>query len=121
MFCTERLPRIIGSSRAMDMILTGRAVSAKEAYEWGLANRVCGKGKSKIEALKLALLISSFPQSTMRSDRISMLRNLSESVESGLKNEFIFSKDAVKEGSLGAAKFIQGEGRGGTWEGKSKL
>src|SRR5690606_5164512 len=68
---TVRLPRIIGQGRAMDMILTGRAVDAQEALQWGLANRVVKAGEARAAAVSLAKEIARFPQACMRADRAS--------------------------------------------------
>src|SRR6516162_8215415 len=68
---TVRLPRLVGASRALDMILTGRPVGAREALEWGLANRVVARGKARDEAEALAAQVARFPQQCMRSDRRS--------------------------------------------------
>src|SRR5580698_6339315 len=70
---TVRLPRLIGQSRAMDLILTGRPVSAREAYDIGLANRLAPPGQALAVALELAARLSAFPQTTMRNDRRSAL------------------------------------------------
>ena len=70
---TVRLPRIIGHSRAMDMILTGRPVNADEALTFGLVNRVVGKGKSRSEAERIAEEIAAFPQECMKADRKSAI------------------------------------------------
>ena len=69
---TVRLPRLVGQSRALDMILTGRAVGAMEAFAMGLANRVAKKGESRVEAEKLAAEIARFPQTCLRSDHQSV-------------------------------------------------
>ena len=72
---TVRLPRLIGHSRALDMILTGREVGAREAYEWGLANRLVPEGQALAEATTLAEQLARFPQTCLRSDRRSLILN----------------------------------------------
>src|SRR6185503_2939062 len=68
---TVRLPRVVGMGRALDMILTGRPVDAREAYDWGLANRLVPAGQARAEAVKLAKEIARFPELCMRTDRMS--------------------------------------------------
>src|SRR5262245_12521981 len=84
---TVRLPKIVGLGRAMDLILTGRAVSAEEALRIGLADRVVPKGRAREEAEALARSIASFPQAVMRSDRLSAYESLSLSHDEAMKNE----------------------------------
>jgi len=110
---TVRLPRLIGLSNAMDMILTGRAVNAKEARRMGLANRVVPKGQALIEATKVAFLISQFPQNTMRSDRMSALKAHDLPFKKAMQSEFEYGISVVQEGVIGAKDFISGKGRGG--------
>jgi len=112
---TVRLPRLIGMSRALDMILTGRPVNAQEAYEWGLANRVVENGESLKEAKKIALQISEFPQSCMRNDRISVYEQFGLEINKALKNEFQHGINTLKtrEHFKESKKFIQGEGKHG--------
>ncbi len=111
---TVRLPRLIGQSRALDMILTGRAVGAEEALSFGLANRVVPKGQSREVAEALALELSRFPEQCMRLDRASVYRQWDEPFAEALKAEFAASVAAVKaEGQTGAARFAGGKGRGG--------
>lgn len=93
---TVRLPRLIGLSRALDLILTGRAVDAKEALQFGLANRVVPKGKSIQEAVQLAKLISSFPQECMLSDRRSAYEQEDMSFAIAMENEFKAGKPIAK-------------------------
>ncbi len=115
---TVRLPRLIGLSRAMDMILTGRPVGAREAFEIGLANRIVPKGKAREEAEKLALEISAFPQVCMRQDRLSAIEQENLSVDAALKNEFARGIQAIASPELrsGVGRFKSGAGRGGKFE-----
>lgn len=111
---TVRLPRLIGQSRALDMILTGRAVGAEEALQFGLANRVVPKGKSREAAQALALELSRFPEQCMRLDRASVYQQWDKPFAEALKAEFAASVAAVKaEGQAGAQRFASGKGRGG--------
>ena len=84
---TVRLPRLIGQSRALDMILTGRAVDAKEALEFGLANRVVPAGQARAEAEKIAREIAQFPQICMRTDRVSAYKQWDLDLPEALINE----------------------------------
>lgn len=114
---TVRLPRLIGQSRALDMILTGRAVSAEEALQFGLANRIVPKGKSREAAEALALELSRFPEQCMRLDRASVYQQWDKPFVEGLKAEFAQSVGVVKaEGQAGAARFAGGKGRGGNYQ-----
>ena len=109
-----RLPRLIGQSRAMDMILTGRGVGADEALSFGLANRVVPEGEALGEALKLAEQIAAFPQICMRNDRTSAMRQWSLPMDEALKFEAEIGRDSMRAGaSSGAARFAGGKGRGG--------
>lgn len=111
---TVRLPRLIGQSRAMDMILTGRGVSAEEALSFGLANRIAPPGKALAEALKLAEQMTEFPQDCMRNDRLSALQQWSLSTNDALAFEADIGRDSLRAGaSTGAARFAGGKGRGG--------
>src|SRR5471030_1961813 len=84
---TVRLPRLIGQSRALDMILTGREVDAREAFDWGLANRLVPEGQALSEAKALAEAIAKFPQLCMRSDRRSSYEQWSLGLRDALENE----------------------------------
>jgi len=111
---TVRLPRLIGHSRALDMILTGRPVDAQEALSFGLANRVVALGKALEEAQKLALEIARFPQVCMRTDRMSSYRQWGADVESALRFEGREGeRPLLEEARSGAARFAGGAGRGG--------
>jgi enoyl-CoA hydratase len=110
---TQRLPRLIGLSRAMDMILTGRPVDAEEALAMGLANRVVERGKSREEAEALASKLAEFPQRCMRSDREAVSRGLD--LEEALELEFKLGMRVIKsrETTEGARRFRGGAGRHG--------
>lgn len=115
---TLRLPRLIGQSRALDMILTGRAVNAREALEWGLANRVVADADVLKEAEALALQIAAHPQTCMRNDRRSVYQQWSLDETAALKNEFALGMQTLHSGETlaGAARFSGGEGRHGRVE-----
>lgn len=115
---TVRLPRLIGMSRAMDMILTGRAVDAQEALLMGLANRVVPKGMAREAAEQLAAEIARFPQATMRSDRMSAYTSFHLPLAEALANEFRLgmASMATGEAASGATSFSNGKGRHGTFE-----
>lgn len=107
---TVRLPRIIGLGRALDLILTGRAVGSKEALEIGLVNRVVPDGRALEEAIALAETILSFPEICMRSDRLSTYEGLDLPLDEALKNEFRRGRDALEqETQAGAARFVSKE------------
>ena len=113
---TVRLPRLIGQSHAMDMMLTGRPVGAEEALRMGLANRVVPKGQSREAAEALAVQIAQFPQMCMNLDRASVYRQWDLPFEHAMRAEFAHGISAVAaEGQSGAARFAGGAGRGGTF------
>ncbi|KAJ4411736.1 hypothetical protein N0V82_008920 [Gnomoniopsis sp. IMI 355080] len=117
---TVRLPRVVGLGRALDMILTGRPVDAKEALAMGLANRVVPKGTDVVEeAKKVARSLLAFPQLCMRADRRSAYHGVYEarSLTDALRFEYQHGIDIVeKEGVKGAARFDKGQGRGGSFD-----
>jgi enoyl-CoA hydratase len=113
---TVRLPRLIGHSRALDMILTGREVGAEEAFAWGLANRLVPAGQALAEAKALATVLTKFPQTCMRSDRRSSYEQWNIELRAALTNEARLGLPALEaETQKGAARFAAGKGRGGNF------
>jgi len=115
---TVRLPRIVGHGRALDMILTGRAVDAQEALAMGLANRVVPRGRAREEAEALAREIARFPQVCMRADRRSAYEQWSLPLDEAMANEFRCGMAAIESGETrtGAERFASGRGRGGRFD-----
>jgi len=113
---TIRLPRLIGHSRALDMILTGRGVGAEEALAWGLANRVCEPGGALDAALALAASLSAFPQACLRTDRLSSYEQWGMDLADAIANETRRGLVPIRSGetAAGAARFAGGEGRHGS-------
>jgi enoyl-CoA hydratase len=111
------LPRLIGHSQAIDLILTGRPVGAQEALRMGLANRVVGRGEATAQAIALAQEIARFPQTCMRADRASALRQWDLSEEEAISNEMRGGLEVIASGETfsGAARFASGIGRHGTF------
>jgi enoyl-CoA hydratase len=111
---TVRLPRLIGLSRAMDLILTGRAVDAREALQLGLANRVVPKGESRSAAEKLAHELAALPQECMRGDRLSACEQFDLPFAVAMQNELQHGMHSLQSGGLdGVKKFREGRGRHG--------
>ncbi|MFG3009240.1 crotonase/enoyl-CoA hydratase family protein [Streptomyces cinerochromogenes] len=112
---TVRLPRLIGTGRALDMILTGRPVPAREAYETGLANRLVPTGQARAEAEALAARIAGFPQACLRSDRASVLDQEGQDEETALRGELRWGMGVLAGSAEGAARFASGAGRHGSF------
>ena len=111
---TVRLPRLIGHSRAMDMILTGRGVGAEEALSMGLANRVVPKGQAREKAEELAAELAALPQQCMRADRMSQLNQWGLNETDAMDFEFGSLTRVAADMLEGARRFAQGAGRHGT-------
>jgi enoyl-CoA hydratase len=112
---TIRLPRLVGQSVAMDMILTGRGVSGEEAQRVGLANRLVEPGQALPAALELAEELAAFPQRCMRSDRLSAIRQWSLDEPAALLQETRMGLEVIRSGETleGAGRFASGAGRHG--------
>ncbi len=113
---TVRLPQIIGVGRALEMILTGRAIAAEEAYRWGLVNALTPRGEHLAHALALAEQIAQFPQVCLRNDRAALYAALGQPLTDALRIEAQYGAQTIASGETlaGAQAFAQGKGRGGS-------
>lgn len=113
---TIRLPRLIGHSHALDLILTGRGVSGEEARLMGLANRLVPPGEALSAAIALANELAQVPQHGLRSDRLSSYEQWSLSLEEAFRNEATHGIEVLRSGEslTGARRFVEGEGRHGS-------
>jgi enoyl-CoA hydratase len=113
---TIRLPRLIGHSHALDLILTGRGVSGEEARMMGLANRLVSPGEALQASIALANELARFPQLCLRSDRLSSYEQWSLTMEEALRNETRHGLEVIRSGEAltGARRFVEGRGRHGS-------
>jgi enoyl-CoA hydratase/carnithine racemase len=110
---TQRLPRVVGLGRALELILLGRAVDAEEALRFGLVNRVVPDADAVPAALEWAEAIAGFPQETMLADREAAIRGVGLPLDEGIALERRLGWATVRVGREGAARFARGQGRGG--------
>jgi enoyl-CoA hydratase len=110
---TVRLPRLIGASRAMDLVLTGRAVAADEALAIGLVNRVVPAGTSLAASRELARQLAALPQTCLREDRLSLLEQEGLSEPDALANELRHGMASLADAEVGLERFRAGAGRHG--------
>lgn len=115
---TVRLPRIVGLGRALDLILTGRAVDAREAHAMGLVDRVVPRGSTREAAEALALSIARFPWTCVRNDRRSVYEGLDLSFDEAMRRETELGIESLAsvETAEGIARFVRGAGRGGSFD-----
>lgn len=111
---TVRLPRLIGQSRALDLVLTGREVRADEALAIGLANRVVPSGTARSAAVALATEIARFPQTCLRVDRRSVYEQWDRGLDDALVAELTAGREALRADDLAVDRFVAGEGRHGS-------
>jgi enoyl-CoA hydratase len=113
---TIRLPQVVGLGRALDMILTGRAVPAAEAYQIGLVSRIVRRGEARAEAERLALQIAAFPQACVRTDRAATIEGMTLGFDEAMANEFRHGMATLTDPGVveGVSRFRGGAGRGGS-------
>ncbi len=114
---TQRLPRIVGIGRALDLILTGRIIDADEALAMGMLTEIVSAGEHLERALELAEGLAAFPQRTMLADRRAAIEGFGLSLADGLALEAQTGPEVFEDGAKGAARFVAGEGRGGAGAG----
>lgn len=110
---TIRLPRLIGHSRALDLMLTGREVDADESLAIGLANRVVDAGTALSASVDLAAQIAQFPQDCLRRDRQSSYEQWSQPLDVALQQELVLGRESLRSTELAVGRFVAGEGRHG--------
>ncbi len=110
---TQRLPRIVGMGRALELILSGRPVDAEEAHRIGLVNEIAAPGAHLERALELAERLAAFPQETMLADRRAAIEGAGMPLAEGLALEHRLGRETLEVAARGAARFAAGEGRGG--------
>jgi enoyl-CoA hydratase len=110
---TVRLPRMIGTGRALDMILTGRPVGAEEALQWGLVNRLAEPGEALDGAVEIAWQLALPPQRCLRNDRLAVLSGEGLTIEQAMAQEFSIGLDSLEDAIEGTKPFLEGEGRHG--------
>jgi enoyl-CoA hydratase len=114
---TVRLPRLVGLGKALEIIMTGRKVTAEESYAIGLCEKLVAHGRAREAAEAMAGAIARFPQACLRADRLSANRAWGKPLRQGLESEWATSAGIVKaEGMRGALRFAQGKGRHGDFE-----
>src|SRR4029079_5392672 len=115
---TVRLPRLIGHSRALDMILTGRGVSGEQALSMGLANRLVEHGEALGAAQELARELAAFPQLCLRADRRASYEQWGMACRDAIKNEAHLGLEVIRSGETiaGAQRFASGKGRHGSFD-----
>jgi enoyl-CoA hydratase len=113
-----RLPRLIGMSNALDLILTGRGVSGDEALAMGLANRVVDPGSALESAVSLGNQLAAFPQGCLRADRLSVYEQWSMPLGGALEMEVTRGMEVIRSGETreGATRFAEGAGRHGSFD-----
>jgi len=112
---TIRLPRLIGQSHALDLILTGRPVGAEEALRMGLANRVSAPGAALADAIALAEQVAAFPQTCLQQDRLASYEQHGLPLDRAFDVEWVHGGRSLLEATAGAARFADGAGRGGAF------
>jgi enoyl-CoA hydratase len=113
---TQRLPRLIGMGRALELILTGRPVEAEEALRIGLVNEIVPRGQHLSRSLDLAEQLAGFPQETMLSDRRATIEGAGLTFQEGLRLEMVAAANVMETARRGAARFAGGEGRHGSFD-----
>ena len=114
---TQRLPRIVGEGRALDLVLSGRTIDAAEAHAMGLLTEVVAPGRHVERALEMAEGLAAFPQRTMLSDRRALLEGAGMTPADGIAHEAALGRESVATGAEGAARFAGGAGRSGSGTG----